>query len=122
MLRSYKFESRPFMMQEVESSVQRVPYDIVAPAGEELSVSKPSKYSVKLKRDSRATRSMMYLWTGEIPANNQGFRVIGTGAAGTVQLPKMFAAGSQAVISVRVHGMNANGKVYLLDRIYRAVP
>jgi hypothetical protein len=122
MLRSYKFESRPFLMQEVESAVSKVPFEIAEPATDELSISKPPKYGVKLKRESRATRSMMYLWTGEVAANNQGYRVIGTDASGTLQLPKMFAATSTAVISVRVYGINANGKVYFTDRIYRGVP
>jgi len=122
MLRSYKFESRPFLMQELESSVQRVPYEIAEPSAQELSVSKPPKYAVKLKRESRATRSMMYLWTGEVAANNQGYRVIGTGASGTLQLPKIFSGASPTVINVRVYGMNANGKVYFTDRIYHGVP
>jgi hypothetical protein len=122
MLRSYKFESRPFLMQEIESSVQRIPYEIGEPASNDLSISKPPAYSVKLKRESRAGRSMMYLWTGEVAANNQGYRVIGTGARGAFTLPKMFAASVPSVISVRLYGMNANGKVYSLDQVYRGVP
>jgi hypothetical protein len=122
MLRSYKFESRPFLMQEVESGVKLVPYEIAEPAAQELSVSRPPKYSTKLKRESRATRSMFYLWTGEVAANNQGYRVIGTGDSGTLRLPRMFAETSPSVISVRVYGMNANGKVYFTDRVYRGVP
>jgi hypothetical protein len=122
MLRSYKFESRPFLMQEAESGVKMVPYDIAEPAGEEISVSKPPKYAVKLRRETRATRSMMYLWTGEVAANSQGYRVIGTGASGTMQLPKIFASPSTGVASVRVYGLNANGKLYFTDRIYRVVP
>jgi hypothetical protein len=65
---------------------------------------------------------MMYLWTGEVAANNQGYRIIGTGAAGTMQLPKIFAAPSPAIISVRLYGLNANGKLYFTDRIYRGLP
>jgi hypothetical protein len=122
MLRSYKFESRPFLMQEVESGVKMVPFEIVEPASEELSVSKPPKYGVKLRRETRATRSMMYLWTGEVAANNHGYRVIGTGASGTMRLPPIFSSPAPAVISVRVYGLNANGKLYFADRIYRGVP
>jgi hypothetical protein len=122
MLRSYKFESRPFLMQEVESAAKMVPYDIVEPSADELSLAKPPSYAIKLKRESRATRSMMFLWTGEVAANNQGYRVIGTGAKGTMALAKMFGSGSTNVLSVRVYGMNANGKVYSQDRIYRVVP
>jgi hypothetical protein len=122
MLRSYKFESRPFLMQEVESGVKFVPYEIAEPSGEEISVSKPPKYSIKLRRESRATRSMMYLWTGEVAANNQGYRIIGAGSSGTMQLPRMFASTAPSVISVRVYGLNANGKLYFTDRIYRGVP
>jgi hypothetical protein len=119
MLRSYKFESRPFLMQEIDTDTKRLPYDIAEPASDEVSVSKPPKYAAKLRRETRATRSMMYLWTGEVAANGQGFRVVGTGAGGMMRLPKMFAG---HVMSVRLYGLNANGKLYSLDRIYRVVP
>jgi hypothetical protein len=62
---------------------------------------------------------MMYLWTAEAPSNGQGFRVAGTGPEGTFRFDKALSAGSPSVLNVRLYGMNANGKVYLLDRIFR---
>ena len=37
-------------------------------------------FSVKLTRETRATRAMMFLWTGEVVADGRGFRVLGTGS------------------------------------------
>jgi Protein of unknown function (DUF4038)/Domain of unknown function (DUF5060) len=119
MRRSYKFESRPFLMQEVEAGVTKVPFEIVQPSQDELSLAVPPPFEVKLKRETRGTRSMMYLWTGEAPSNQQGFRVLGTGPEGTFRIDKGLTANSPSVLNVRLYGMNANGKVYLLDRIYR---
>jgi hypothetical protein len=121
MLRSYKFESRPVPVQEVELSPARIPYEIAEPSADEISLSKPPKFSVKIKRDTRATRSMMYLWTGEVPAEGRGFRVIGTGKEGTLDLRRL-KGNLPAVLNVRVAALNANGKAYALDRVYKLVP
>jgi hypothetical protein len=121
MLRSWKFESRPFLMQEVESAPTKVPYAIEEPKSDELSLSKPPAYSAKLKRETRGTRSMLYLWTGDMPIEGHGFRVIGTGATGTWNL-KWNAFNPSGVMNVRLYGMNANGKVYAVDKIFRVVP
>ena len=118
MLKSWRFESRPILMQEAEQDTQKVLFTIVEPSKEELSVSNPPKYEVKLKRETRGTRSMMYLWTGEVVADVQGFRVLGTGKQGVFQLPPNLTRKYPAVLNVRLVGMNANGKVYLLDKIY----
>jgi hypothetical protein len=64
---------------------------------------------------------MMYLWTGEVTAEGQGFRVIGTGHDGVMKFPPGMASKLPAVMSLRLLGMNANGKVYSVDRIYRLV-
>ncbi|HYP05658.1 MAG TPA: DUF4038 domain-containing protein [Bryobacteraceae bacterium] len=119
MLRSWKFESRPFLMQEVESAVTKVPFEIVQPGVDEIAPGVAPRYEVKLKRETRGTRAMMYLWTGESPSNNQGFRVLGTGPQGTFKLDKALLQNAPTVMNVRVHAMNANGKVYLLDKIFR---
>ena len=119
MLKSWKFESRPFLMQEVESAVTKVPFEIVQPAGDELAMGVPARYEVKLKRETRGTRTMLYLWTGESPSNEQGFRVLGTGAQGTFRMDPALTQGAPSVMNLRLHGMNANGKVYLMDRIFR---
>jgi hypothetical protein len=116
MLRSYKFESRRILMQEIEAA--RVPFDIEQPSGD-VSLSQPAPYAAKVKRETRATRSIMYLWTGEVAADSQGFRVLGTGQKGTLQLPPNMARTFPAVLHLRLTGMNANGKVYVADRTYQ---
>ena len=119
MLNSYKFDSRPVPVQEVDT---RVPYDIVEPANNEISLAKQYKFEAKLRRDTRSTRSMMYLWTAEVNAEGQGFRVIGTGAKGTFQMPVDLARKFPATVLIRVAALNANGKAYVTDKIYKLVP
>jgi hypothetical protein len=119
MLNSYKFESRPTVMQEVERGTQRVPFEVVEPANEDVAIKGQPKYSVKIKRDTRATRSMMYLWTGEAPAEGQGYRVLGTGSEGVLRFPPGLARKFPAVINLRVTALNANGKAYSIDRVHR---
>jgi hypothetical protein len=115
MNREYKFESREIVLQELEANPQKVPYDIVNP-GDELAVAKNTPFAVKLTRETRGTRTMMYLWTGEVTADHQGFRVLGTGAQGTMLATSRLAINFPAIMLLRVFGMNANGKVYLLTK------
>ncbi|MBV9747011.1 MAG: DUF5060 domain-containing protein, partial [Acidobacteriia bacterium] len=84
MNRSYKFESREILMQEVESLTDKTPFEIEQPASAaDVTVGKAISYSTKVKRETRATRSMMWLWTGEVAADGQGYRVLATGSQGT---------------------------------------
>jgi len=122
MLRSYKFESRPVLMQEVEQNPQRAPFEIVSPAGEAVSLSVPPPYAVKITRQTRATRSMMWLWIGEVPADELGFRVLGAGPEGTLRFPRYFARHLPGVLALRLYGLNANGKLYALDQVYKLNP
>jgi hypothetical protein len=119
MLRSYKFESRRPLMQEVEQNADRIPYEIVEPAAGTLLTGLPLKYAAKVTRDTRATRSMMWLWTAEVSTDGQGFRVLGTGTEGEMRVPPGIVRRNPAVLNLRLTGMNANGKVYFVDRIYR---
>ena len=120
MLRSWYFESRPLLMQEVEQTLAKVPYEIAAPAGDELSPGKPVAYAVKIRRATRATRTMMYYWTGEIAGGPEGFRVLGAGPQGTLQVPPVLAhSNNTGVLTLRVTALNANGKVYLLDKLFQ---
>lgn len=121
MLRSYKFESRPNLMQEIEQNPQKMPFDLLAPATDTLSLSKPSPYEVKIKRETRGTRAMMYLWTGEVPTEGAGYRILGTGATGTLKIPRNIAKLFPAVFNMRLYALNAVGKVYALDRVFRLV-
>ncbi|MBC7926629.1 MAG: DUF4038 domain-containing protein [Bryobacteraceae bacterium] len=118
MLRSWKFESRPFLMQEPESATTKVPFEIAEPASGDVSVANSPGYSVKLRRDTRGTRSMLYLWTGDVPVDQAGYRVLGTGPEGKWKLDPHVLRTSPGVMNVRLYGMNANGKVYLTDKIF----
>lgn len=118
MLRSYKFESRPIIMQEVEQVPQKIPYEIAEPASETISISHPPKYAAKVTRDTRATRSMTWLWTGEVAADQHGYRALGSGKEGTFRIPANHASSYPADLAVRLYGMNAMGKVYSLIRVY----
>ena len=119
MLKSYKFESRSILLQEVEVSAAKVPFQIAQPSADTISLRSPAAYAVKLTRETHATRSVMCLWTGEIADELQGYHVIGTGEKGTFQIPANMAQHYPAALHVRLFGMNANGKVYSLDRTYQ---
>jgi len=119
MLRSYKFDSALVPVQEVETNPQKLPYDLVEPSTDPLIVSLPTPYAVKRKRETRATREMMYLWTGDVAADGQGFRVLGSGEKGTFSIPPWIATNYPAVLSIRVTALNANGKAYSLDKVYQ---
>jgi Domain of unknown function (DUF5060) len=119
MLRSYKFDSRPVPIQEVEILPAKVPYALAEPSTDPLIASLPTPYEVKLKRETRATRQMMYLWTGEAAADGQGFRVLGTGAKGSMSISPTMATNYPAVLSLRITALNANGKAYSMDKVYQ---
>ena len=76
---------------------------------------------MKIKKDTRATRSMQYLWTGEVTTDGLGYRVIGTGAKGDLKIPANIARKFPAALNIRVSVLNANGKAYAVDRVYRLV-
>jgi hypothetical protein len=116
--KSYKFESRPVPVQEIETDLKKIPFEIVAPPGTALQAGKPAQFSVKLTRETRATRAMLYLWTGEVVADGHGLRVFGTGSPGTFVVPASIAENFPAVLSVHVTALNANGKAYQTDRVY----
>jgi hypothetical protein len=120
MLKSYKFDSREegIAMQEVEGTPDKVPFDVTEPAADTISLSKPAQYSIKLKRETKALQHMFYEWTGEVTVDNRSYRVIGTGADGTLRIPANIAREYPAALHIRILGMNALGKVYALDRNY----
>jgi hypothetical protein len=118
MAKSYKFESRPVPVQEVETDLKKIPFEIAAPPGNMLVAGVPTPFSVKLTRATRATRAMRFLWTGEVVADGRGFRVLGTGSPDTFVVPASVAANFPAVLSIHLSALNANGKAYTLDRVY----
>jgi hypothetical protein len=114
--RSYRFESRDVLLQEVELNPAKMPFDIVQPSADILSLKNPGNFSIKLKKDTRATRTMLFLWTGEVAADEQSFRVIGTGAEGTFQIPGNLARRFPASLHLRLTAMNAYGKIFVSER------
>ncbi len=119
MLRSFRFEARNAWMQEVEQTPSKVPFEIAEPPADAIAAAQPVKYLAKVKRETRATRSMMWLWTGEVASDGQGYRVLATGAEGSFRIPKGIAKRYPAVLNVRLAGLNANGKLYTTDRVYQ---
>ncbi len=116
MARSVKFSSREqdLVLQEVEANTPKVPFAIEQPTSD-LSLSKPNPYSAKITRETRATRSMRWVWMGEVAADNAGYRVLATGQKGNMQVSPGIAKNFPALMHLRLYGMNANGKVYELD-------
>ncbi len=120
MLKSYKFDSREqgLVLQEVEGNPEKVPFEVVEPSGDSISLSQPPAYSVKLKRETKALRHMTYEWTGEVTADNRSYRVIGTGPEGNLRVAAGIAREYPAALHIRLTGMNGLGKVYVLDHNY----
>jgi hypothetical protein len=120
MLKSVKFVSRDeeLKLQDIEVDPGKIPFDITGPDADNLSIARPAQFGVKLKRQSKALQHMSWLWTGEIAASGQGYRVIATGANGTFRIPANIANEYPAAFHVRLYGMNGLGKVYTLDRNY----
>jgi hypothetical protein len=120
MLKSYKFDSREpgIVLQEVEGNPDKVPFDVVEPSGDSISLNSPAPYSIKLKRETKALQHMMYEWTGEVTVDNRSYRVIGTGASGAFKIPGNIARNYPAALHIKILGMNGLGKVYVLDRNY----
>ena len=121
MLKSYKFESQPMLMQDTETDPKRVPFTININDNADLPAGKPIPFEIKIVKDSRATRFMRYLVTADVPTEPQGMRVVSTQDKGTFTLPAALATRFPAVLNLKITGMNANGKIYSLDRVVRLV-
>jgi len=115
MNRSYKFESRDVPVQEIVINPEKIPFDIDQPAGD-LAAGRPTAYSVKMKRVSRASRTMLWMWTGEVTAEGQGYRVLATSQQGIFTPPP--AANYPSDMLVRLYGMNGYGTVYMAAKGY----
>jgi hypothetical protein len=115
-LSSYRFESRPVELQELEVDLAKIPFEIAQPAGETIQARTPVPYKVKLKKETHGTRTMVYLWTGEVTADGEGYRVLGTGPFGAFQVPGNIVRNFPATLHVRLYGLNAFGKLYSVDQ------
>jgi hypothetical protein len=122
MLKSWKFESRPVPVQEIEQNPAKIPFDVDSPKEGDISLSRPPYFTLKVKRETRGTRSLLIEWMAEVPIDGEGYRVVGVGREGTMQIPKSIAHKFPAVMSLRVGVLNANGKAYLVDKVFRLVP
>ncbi len=122
MLKSVKFESRDVPIQEITLAGEKPVFDIPEPEENEVSLAHPPKISLKVRKDTRATRSLLIEWTAEISADGEGYRVIGTGKEGTLKVPASIVKNFPAVLSLHANIVNANGKAYMVDRILRLVP
>ncbi len=118
-LSSYRFASLTIPTPEVETNPEKIPFDVDAPAEGAISVKNPPYFALRVKRDTRGTRSILVEWTGEVTIAGQGYRVIGRGKEGTFQIPANIVDRYPATLAVRVLILNANGKAYELDRVYR---
>src|SRR5579885_3273126 len=98
MLKSWKFESRQVPVQEIEQNPERIPFEVDSPKEGEISISRPPAFAIKVKRQTRGTRSLLVEWQGEVPIDGEGFRVVGVGGEGTMQIPKSIAKHFPAVM------------------------
>ncbi len=122
MLKYFYFESEDPPVQEVESDIGRIPFTLPDPAGEEINPAAAVPYSVKITRANRASRQMQYAWWGEVVGSETGARLLGLGSSGTFTIPRSLLKQSGSALNLRVLAINANGKAYELDRIYRLTP
>lgn len=122
--KSYKFESRYVPLQDPETVLAKIPFEVAEPSGMGVPLAGQNQvpFAVKLTRESRATRNMMYLWVAEDTVTGQGSRVIGTGGQGFLRFDLRAIGKPPVVVNVRVYGMNSVGKVYVVDKVYRLEP
>jgi hypothetical protein len=107
-------------MQTPETAT--VPFEIDAPPAAEIPMHLPGFYGLEVTRPSRATQNLLVVWTAEMTTGNEAGRVVGTGAQGPLKLPASFGEKLPAVVTLRASILNANGKVYVIDRAFRLVP
>jgi hypothetical protein len=120
MLKSVKFVSREqdLVLQEVEGNPEKVPFEIVEPSADTLSLGMPVHFQIKFKRHTKAIDETLFEWTGEVSVDERSYRVMGTGQEGTFTIPANIAANYPAALHIRLSAMNGLGKVYVLDRNY----
>jgi len=124
MLKSYKFDSRdedvPNQLQQVETSIAKMPFTLVSPKPDEtaLTAGENVPFEIKLRRETKGTRRMLYMATGEVVLDGAGARVIGTGSSGTWHIPAEMLVNESGVLNVRIEALNAAGKLYALDVVF----
>jgi hypothetical protein len=122
MLRSWKFESRQVPVQVVEQDPAKTPFVVDSPKDGQLSIAHPPYFAIKVTRQTRGTRSLLVEWMGEVPTDGEGYRVVGLGREGTMEIPASIVKHFPAVLSLRMAVLNANGKAYVVDKVYGLAP
>lgn len=122
MLRSVRFESIEAPVQEIETDSSKLPFDVLDPAGETINTKAPIPFKIKITRANRASRTMQYVWWGEVVANGAGTRLLGVGSSGNFSIPADLIKDPGQTLSLRVEAINANGKAYELDKVYQLNP
>ncbi len=117
MNRSYKFESRDVPVQEIVVDPEKVPYEIERPTGA-LTAGRAANFSVKVKRTSRASRAMLWMWTAEVTADHQGYRVLGSAPQGDFTLPATLGVNYPGIALLRLYAINGYGTVYMAAKGY----
>ncbi|HZQ52168.1 MAG TPA: DUF5060 domain-containing protein [Bryobacteraceae bacterium] len=122
MLKSYYFESQDPPVQEIELDSAKTPFEIAEPSGDTINMLVPTPYGVKLTRANRATRTMQYVWWGEVVAGGEGARVLAVGPSGNFTIPRDLIKGPGSSLTLRLLALNALGKAYEVDKVYRLTP
>lgn len=122
MLKSVKFDSRPIPVQEITLAGEKPVFEITEPAENEISMAGAPHFALKVRRETRSTRYLLVEWTAEVATDGEGYRVIGSGREGTLKVPAAIVKNLPAVLSLHANIVNANGKAYMVDRIFRLVP
>jgi hypothetical protein len=117
MNKSYKFESWPVPVQEIVINPQKIPFDISKPTGD-LAVGQPTTCTATMKRVTRATRNMLWMWTAEITSAGQGYRVLGTSQQGSIAVPPGLTQNLPADVLIKLYGINGYGTVYMAAKGY----
>ena len=120
MRKSYKFESQFNQLQEAENSPAHVPFVLETPKADETTLVAGTSvpFQINVKKPTKGTRRMLYLITGEVVLDGAGARVLCSGDHGQLTVPAEMLRGNEGVMNVRVEGLNAAGKLYVLDLVF----
>ena len=122
MAKYYFFESIDAPVQEVETDSSRVPFRLAEPQGDAFNPLIPVPFKAKITRANRASRFIQYLWWGNVVSGHEGPRLLGVGTMGNLTVPPFLLDGSAANMNLRVQAINAYGKAYEVDHVYRLTP
>ena len=123
MAKSYYFESHTPDVQEIDADPAKLPFTLALPAAaDSISASHATPYRITLKRETRASKAMQYVITGEVTADGQGSRVLATGAQGVLTIPANLTQRYPALLHLRIEAVNGVGKAYSFDQNFNLTP